>query len=281
MKSLNDKFVLSNGVEIPCIGYGTWQIPNGESGVNAILEALKVGYRHIDTASVYENEESVGEAISRSGIKREDLFVTSKLWNTDRGYDKVLKAFDGSMKRLKLDYLDLYLIHWPVVKDKSWREINGNTWSAFEALYQEKRIRSIGVSNFKKFRIKALMQFVEIMPHVNQIEFHPGFMQMQTVEFCKTTDVLVQAWGPLASGKILDNPELRAIASKYNKSIAQLCIRWCLQHDVLPLPKSVSKERMIENAAIFDFSISASDMEIIDNLPFIGGSNLDPDKIDF
>ncbi|MDR2410342.1 MAG: aldo/keto reductase [Bacteroidales bacterium] len=281
MKSLNDRFILNNGIEIPCIGYGTWQIPNGEAGVNAILEALKLGYRHIDTASVYENEECVGEAIKRSGIERSELFITSKLWNTDRGYDKALKAFDVSMKKLKLDYLDLYLIHWPLVKDNKWKEINSNTWSAFETLYRDKRIRSIGVSNFKRYRIKSLMQMVEIMPHVNQLEFHPGFMQWSTVEYCKQTDVAVEAWGPLAGGKILDNPDLVAVAAKYNKTVAQLCIKWCLQHGVLPLPKSVSKERMIENANVFDFSISPEDMNFIDALPYIGGSNIDADNIDF
>jgi diketogulonate reductase-like aldo/keto reductase len=281
MESLNDRFILSNGVEVPCIGYGTWQIPNGKTGVDTILEALNMGYRHIDTASVYENEASVGEAIRQSGIKREDLFITSKLWNTDRGYDTALKAFDVSMKKLKLDYLDMYLIHWPAVKFRNWREINAKTWLAFEQLYEEKRIRSIGVSNFKRFRIKSLMQVVEIMPHLNQIEFHPGFMQLPTVDFCKNTDVAVSAWGPLGGGKILDNPELKAIASKYNKSVSQLCIKWCLQHNVLPLPKSVNKERMVEHIIVFDFYISPSDMETIDNLPYIGGSNLDPDRIDF
>ncbi|MDR1458599.1 MAG: aldo/keto reductase [Bacteroidales bacterium] len=281
MKTLNDKFVLSNGVEVPCIGYGTWQIPNGEAGVNLIVEAFKQGYRHIDTAAIYENEEIVGKAIKRSGLKREDLFITSKLWNTERGYDSALKAFDVSLKKLQLDYLDLYLIHWPAVKPANWKDINTQTWTAFEELYRDKKIRSIGVSNFKRFRIKCLMQSVEIMPHLNQLEFHPGFMQLSTVEFCKSTDVVVSAWGPLANGKILDNSELRAIASRYNKSVAQLCIRWCLQHEVLPLPKSSTKQRMIENANVFDFSISAADMEAIDNLPFMGGSNLDPDKIDF
>jgi diketogulonate reductase-like aldo/keto reductase len=281
MKSLNDRFILSNGVEVPCIGYGTWQIPNGEAGVNAILEALKVGYRHIDTASVYENEESVGEAIKRSGINRSELFVTSKLWNTDRGYDNVLKAFDVSMKKLKLDYLDLYLIHWPLVKDEKWREVNANTWTAFEKLYREERIRSIGVCNFKRYRIKALMQIAEIMPHVNQLEFHPGFMQLPTVDFCKGTDVFVEAWGPLAGGKILDSPELKSVAVKYKKTVAQLCIRWCLQHKILPLPKSVNRERMIENANVFDFLISPEDMDYIDKLPYMGGSNIDSDKIDF
>jgi diketogulonate reductase-like aldo/keto reductase len=281
MESLKDRFILSNGVEVPCIGFGTWQIPQGETCVNAVLEALKAGYRHIDTASVYENEESVADAIIRSGINRSELFITSKLWNSDRGYDKVLKAFDNSMKKLKLDYLDLYLIHWPAVRGSNWKEINANTWSAFETLYREKRIRSIGVSNFKKYRIKSLMQVCEIMPHINQLEFHPGFMQSTTVAFCKKTDIVVEAWGPLAGGKILDNPELKSIAEKYNKSVAQLCIKWCLQHNVLPLPKSSNKDRMVENANVFDFSISSSDMEFIDKLPYIGGSNIDADKIDF
>ncbi len=280
MKSLKDQFILNNGVGIPCIGFGTWQTHAGRVAVVSVLEALETGYRHIDTAAAYDNEESIGEAISKSGINRKNIFVTSKLWNSNRGYDTTLRAFDESLRKLGLDYLDLYLIHWPATKD-DWRNQNNDTWRAFEKLYNEKRIRSIGVSNFKPHHLKPLMEKAEIMPAVNQIEFHPGLMQTETVEFCKKNNILIEAWSPLGSGRILNNPDLIKIAEKYNKSVAQLCIKWCLQNNVLPLPKSITIERIHENAKVFDFIISSQDMDRINMMPHIGSSGLDPDKINF
>lgn len=280
MKSLKDPYILQNGVGIPCIGFGTWQTPDGETAVSAVSEALKAGYRHIDTAFYYHNEKSIGKAVHESGIDRKELFITSKLWNEDRGYDKALRAFDKTMDNLGLEYLDLYLIHWPAAKG-NWQQVNTETWNAFERLYNERRIRSIGVSNFKVHHLEKLMEKSTVVPMVNQIEFHPGFMQTEILQFCREHSILIEAWSPLGSGKVLSDEQLGEIAARYGKSVAQLCIKWCLQHQTLPLPKSVTPERIRQNADVFDFDISAEDMKKIDGLPYIGGSGLDPDKVNF
>lgn len=283
MKSIDDKFTLNNGVGIPCIGFGTWQSPDGETATNAVATALRDGYRHIDTAAFYGNEKSVGVAVKQSGLNREDVFVTSKLWNTDRGYDKTIKAFDLTLKNLGFEYLDMYLIHWPAVSRQfaDWADINADTWRAFEQLHRDGRIRAIGVSNFKPHHLEALMERAQIMPAVNQIEYHPGQPQPETVSFCGEHNILVEAWSPLGQGGMLTDPTLGRIAAKYGKSVAQLCIRWCLQNGVLPLPKSVTPTRILENAEVFGFSISDDDMSIINRMPYIGGSGLDPDLADF
>ena len=282
MKKINDCFELINGVKIPCVGFGTWQAPDGDTARNAVEQALKCGYRHIDTASAYKNEGSVGEAVKSSGIAREEIFVTSKVWNKSRGYDTTLAAFEKTMSRLGLDYLDLYLIHWPANSRQfeNWREINLSTWKALTELCKEGRIRAIGVSNFRPHHLEELLE-TEIQPMVNQIEFHPGFMQKETVEFCRKNNILVEGWSPLGSGRVLEHAGLKNIAEKYGKSVAQLCIRWCLQNDVLPLPKSVTESRIAQNADIFDFEISAADMEYINALPEMGFSGFDPDLADF
>ncbi len=278
MQKLTDTFKLWNGVEIDCVGYGTWLTPDGEVAVEAVKEALKAGYRHIDTAAIYGNEVSVGKAIKESGLKREDIFVTSKLWNTERGYEKTLLAFEETMKKLDLEYLDLYLIHWPAHKNQydNFEEVNLSTWRAFIELYKKGKIRAIGVSNFLPHHLKALVES-EIMPMVNQIEFHPGFMQEETVDYCKKNGIVVEAWSPLGCGKMLDNETLKDIAAKYNKTVAQLCLRWCLQNDTLPLPKSVTPSRIVENADIFDFEISKEDMATINAMEYCGGSGHNPD----
>ncbi len=278
MNSLNDTFKLNNGVKIPCIGFGTWQTPDGDTAVESVRYALEAGYRHIDTAAMYKNEKSVGQAVAESGVPREKLFITSKLWNADQGYDKALRAFDQSMSRL--DYLDLYLIHWPAIGNQG-TERNKDTWSAFEKLYKEKRIRAIGVSNFKPHHLEALMTGTEINPMVNQIEFHPGQMQQETLDFCQKHHIQVEGWSPLGTGRMLKNEKLTEMASHYGKSVAQLCIRWALQNSVLPLPKSVTPERIQENSQVFDFEICKEDMRVINALPYFGGSGLDPDKRDF
>lgn len=278
---IKESFKLRNDVEIPSIGFGTWQTPSGETAVEAVKCALENGYRHIDTAAAYENEKSVGEAIVRSGIKREKLFITSKLWNSNRGYDKTLRAFDKSLKELKLEYLDLYLIHWPAAKGAEWQQVNNETWRAMEELYKSGKIKAIGVSNFLPHHLKPLIEKADIFPTVNQIEYHPGQMQQETVQFCRDNNMVVEAWSPLGTGKMLTNPKLKEIADHYQKSVAQLCIRWCLQNDVLPLPKSVTPERIIENRKVFDFEISAEDMKTINAMPYIGGSGLNPDTINF
>ena len=280
--SLKDTFTLNNGYKIPCIGFGTWQTPDGKTAVNSVIEAIKSGYKHIDTAAIYGNEKSIGKAIKESGINRNELFITSKVWNKDRGYKTTLAAFEKTINDLQIDYLDLYLIHWPasVNKFNDWDNINLETWRAMTELYKAGKIKSIGVSNFMPHHLKSLME-TEVKPMIDQIEFHPGFMQEETFKYCNDNNILVEAWSPLGTGKMLDNETLKIVASKYNKSVAQLCIRWCLQNNTLPLPKSVTASRIKENTEIFDFVISNEDMKTINAMEYCGGSGHHPDKVNF
>lgn len=282
MNSLNDCYTLSNGVKIPCIGFGTWKAADGEVAASSVKAAIESGYRHIDTAAGYDNEGSVGKGIKESGISREEIFVTSKVKNSERGYKTTLAAFDKTMTDLGLDYLDLYLIHWPASfsRFEDWEQINLDTWRAMTELHKAGKIRSIGVSNFMPHHLKALME-TEVAPMVNQIEFHPGQMQPETVDFCKKNNILVEAWSPLGSGRMLENPTLTEIAAKYGKSVAQLCVRWCLQNGTLPLPKSVTPSRIKENGEIFDFTLDDEDMRRINSMEYCGGSGHHPDKVNF
>ena len=281
MKSLTDCYRLSNGVEIPCIGFGTWQVPDGDDAVAAVLSAIEAGYRHIDTAQGYGNEESVGIAVRDSGVDRKEIFITSKLANSEHGYDKTMAAFEGTMKKLRMDYIDLFLIHWPnpIMFRDHWQEANAGTWKAFEELYTAGRIRSIGISNFRRRHIDALMQTAAITPMVNQIRLCPGDTQDEVVDHCRSLNMLLEAYSPFGVGKIFSVPEMRALAQKYGKTIAQICVRWSLQRGYLPLPKSMTPERIKENADVFDFELDSEDVQLIADMKGVVGYSNDPDFI--
>lgn len=277
-----NQLTLNNGYTIPEIGFGTWKITDKEAAVQSVKEALAAGYRHIDTAAAYENETEVGQAIMESGIKREDLFITSKLWNSERGYESTLEAFEKTLERLGLDYLDLYLIHWPasVHQFENWETINVETWRAMIKLYREGRIRAIGVSNFLPHHLSALME-MEVAPMVNQIEFHPGMTQPETVNYCRENRILVEAWSPLGNGQLLQSEQIKSMAEKYKKSPAQICLRFVLQQGVLPLAKSVQASRIRENLNLYDFRIDEEDMKTLTDMDNVAYSGSHPDKVDF
>ncbi|MFD1953234.1 aldo/keto reductase [Paenibacillus thailandensis] len=276
---LHDTAKLRNGVAMPWLGLGVFQVEEGQELVEAIKAAVKLGYRSIDTAAIYKNEKSVGagirEALAETGLKREDLFVTSKVWNADLGYESALAAYEASLERLGLDYLDLYLIHWPV-KGKY-----KDAWRALEKLYADGRVKAIGVSNFQIHHLEDVMKDAQVVPMINQVEFHPRLTQTELREFCKRHGIQLEAWSPLMQGQLLDNPELKAIADKYGKSIAQVIIRWDLQHGVVTIPKSIRPQRIEENASVFDFELSDEDMERIDSLNRDQRIGPDPDNFDF
>jgi 2,5-diketo-D-gluconate reductase A len=255
------RVVLNNGVEIPILGFGVFQVTNAEECERAVVEAIRAGYRLIDTAASYGNEVEVGEAIRRSGVAREELFITTKLWIQDAGYESTKKAFEKSLKRLQLDYLDLYLIHQP------YGDIYGS-WRAMEDLYREGKIKAIGVANFQPDRIMDLIIHNKVVPAVNQIETHPFCQQIETQKFLKENKVQIQSWGPFAEGKnnIFKNELLIAIGSKYKKTVAQVILQWLTQRGIVVIPKSVHKERIIENFNIFDFELSPEDMDAIVSL---------------
>ncbi len=273
-------YVLNDGNAIPAIGFGSYKA-DGTEGSEAVKNALKCGYRLIDTAEMYGNEAEIGRAIQSSGVSREDIFITTKLWRDHLGAKHVRPHFLNSIKKLGLDYLDLYLIHWPCTESKSpkWQQINAETWLEFEKLQQEGLVRSIGVSNFLPHHLEPLLQNCSVKPAVNQIEFHPGYLQQEIYEKCRQEDILVQAWSPLARGKILNNEVLIAIAENYHKTVSQVALRWITEKGCVPIPKSNNLSRMAENLDVFDFKLSPSEMLAIDQMEAIGFSGYHPDRI--
>lgn len=279
IENLQDTTTLHNGVKMPWFGLGVFKVAEGPELVNAVKTAIKHGYRSIDTAEIYENEEGVGQAIQEvmkeTGISREELFITSKVWNADLGYESTIAAYETSLTKLGLDYLDLYLIHWPV--EGKYKE----AWRAFETLYKEGKVKAIGVSNFHVHHLEELMKDAEINPMVNQVEYHPRLTQNEIKSFCQNHGIQLGAWSPLMQGQLLDNQVLQEIADKYEKSIAQVILRWDLQNGVVTIPKSTKEHRIVENATVFDFVLFEEDVERIDGLNQHVRVGPDPDNFNF
>ena len=278
--------ILRNGIDIPDIGFGTWNIPYGEDCEKAVFEAIKAGYRHIDTAGAYGNERSVGlgvkAALSEGLIeKRSDVFITSKLWNTNRSYNKAFRGFDKSMRNLDLDYIDLYLIHWPAnkVRYKNPDEVNATTWKALEELYEDGSVKSIGVSNFLPHHIEELKKSAKVLPMVNQIELHVGYMQEDAVEYNNNNGIITEGYSPLGTGALLDNEILWEMAKKYQTTVSNICISFLRKRGIIPLPKTTSPDRMSGNLRLI--RIEDEDMDILYNFPYIGGHAHNPDEVDF
>lgn len=271
---------LNDGNIIPPIGFGTYKATEQE-GIESVKQALKNGYRLLDGAARYENEEAVGKGIKESGVSREDVFITTKVWREHLGYEETKKAFYTSLKQLGLDYIDLYLIHWPANYKNfgdNWKKVNADTWRALEDLQEEGKIKSIGVSNFLVEHLEALLETAKVIPAINQIEFHPGYWQQEVKEYCNKKNIIVEAWSPLARGRVFNNELLQKIAEKHHKSIPQICLRWCLQHHVIPIPKSTTVDRIIDNIDIFDFELSEKEMLEINEIPQMGFSGELPNE---
>ncbi len=278
-QNLQDKTTLHNGIKMPWFGLGVFKVEEGPELVQAVKTAIKHGYRSVDTAAIYGNEEGVGqgirEGIAEAGISREDLFVTSKVWNADLGYESTMAAYEASLNKLGLEYLDLYLIHWPV--EGKYKD----AWRALETLYKEGRVKAIGVSNFQIHHLEDLMKDAEIKPMVNQVEYHPRLTQKELQSFCQEHGIQLEAWSPLMQGQLLDNQVLKDIANKYDKSVAQIILRWDLQNGVVTIPKSTKEHRIVENAMVFDFELTKEDMERIHDLNQHYRVGPDPDNFDF
>ncbi|GAA3407225.1 aldo/keto reductase [Paenibacillus hodogayensis] len=274
--TITDSAVLSNGVRMPWLGLGVWKVTEGQEVEQSVRAALEGGYRSIDTAAVYGNEEGVGRGLRASGVSRDEVFVTTKVWNADQGYDSTLAAFDVSLNKLGLDYIDLYLIHWPV-KGKY-----KDTWRALEKLYKDGRARAIGVSNFHVHHLEDLLPTADVKPMVDQVEYHPRLAQPELLRYCKEQGIQLEAWSPLMQGKeLLEHELLTGLATKYGKTPAQIILRWDIQHGVVTIPKSVTPSRIRENADIFDFKLSDEDMTQIDGLNRDSRVGPDPDNFNF
>lgn len=254
---LKQTIMLNNGISMPILGLGVWKT---KSGKEAVLNALEAGYRHIDTARIYDNEVDVGQAIRESGIPRKEIFITTKLWNADQGSDKTRKALENSLDRLGIDFVDLYLIHFPVTSKRM------DSWKELEKLYHDKLCKAIGVSNYTIIHLTELLKNSQITPAVNQVEFHPFLNQIHLLEYCKKHKIQLEAYSPLAHGQKIEDPTIAKIAQKYDKTPAQILIRWAIEQKIVVIPKSIKKERIIENSKVFDFAISEEDMKILNSL---------------
>ncbi len=278
MKSIHDTYVLSNGLQMPCLGFGTYN-PGGEDNCKIIRTAMEAGYRYFDTASLYETERALGQAVKESGIKRSEFFLASKLWMDEMGYHETKQALERTLNRLQTDYLDLYLIHWPKSSedDVNWKERIAETWHAMEELYEAGKVKGLGLSNFLPHHMDVVFENAKVMPVANQLELHPGYMQETAVSYCQSKNVLAQAWSPLGRSSLLNHPVLCGMAEKYGKSTAQLCLRFLVQKNIVPLVKASRIERMKQNADIFDFEISREDMSILACMPQTAWSGQHPD----
>ena len=267
-------------LQLPPIGLGTWRL-NGNAAQAAIQAAVDCGYRLIDSAASYGNETAVKRAVRDCGIIRSDLFISGKLWNTKRQYDDAIASCKQSLKRLGLDYFDLYLVHWPASPAlyENWRDINAECWQAMETLKRDGLAKSIGVCNFLPRHLEELQKTAGEMPAANQVELHPGFLNAETVSYCHARGIAVEAWSPLGEGSLLQNETLAGVASKHRKTTAQICLRWCIQHSAVPLPKSADATRIRQNYDVFGFMLDDGDMALIDAMPFSGGAGYDPDTI--
>jgi len=275
IEDIKQKVTLNNGSAMPVFGLGVWKSQAGSETENAVSWALEAGYIHIDTAALYKNEESVGKAVRESGIQREDLFITTKVWNTDQGYESTLKAFDDSLGKLRMDYADLYLIHWPK------GDLSVETWKALEEIHSQGRTKAIGVSNFMVSHLEQFLPHCHVKPAVNQVEFHPYLQLRELQSFCRTNGIQLEAWAPIMKGHVSEVKELIEIGEKYGKTPAQVTIRWELQLGVITIPKSVRQHRINENADVFDFELSDADMEVIASLEKNSRFGMDPYNFDF
>lgn len=275
MLNLKSTITMNNGIKIPRLGFGVYRAAQGDETKNAVLNALEVGYRHIDTASAYGNEESVGEAIKESGLKREEIFLTTKLFNSDMRANRQMDAFKESLDRLKVDYVDLYLIHWPVPG------VYLESWKVLEEIYNKGLAKAIGVSNFLQHHLDDVIAHGSIVPAANQVEFSPLWQDNLLIQYCREKNIAFEAWGPLAAGELIGDRTTGDIGAKYGKTGSQVILRWMLQKNIIVFPKTVHKSRMIENADIFDFELSDEDMAIIDNMNRHRRTGPDPDNFDF
>ncbi len=275
MLNLKSTITMNNGIKIPRLGFGVYRAAQGDETNNAVLNALEVGYRHIDTASAYGNEESVGEAIKESGLKREEIFLTTKLFNSDMRAHRQMDAFKESLDRLKVDYVDLYLIHWPVPG------VYLESWKVLEEIYNKGLAKAIGVSNFLQHHLDDVIAHGSIVPAANQVEFSPLWQDNLLIQYCREKNIAFEAWGPLAAGELIGDRTTGDIGAKYGKTGSQVILRWMLQKNIIVFPKTVHKSRMIENADIFDFELSDEDMAIIDNMNRHRRTGPDPDNFDF